>query len=120
SWQTTTNTKYNKNFILACIEKAVKKVNKKPELKEVGFIILEGVRGEPGSPQVASKITDERIPNSDIFIADLSVVNHISGFKKFVRKIVNDKFKPFQNNNVINEHGVANNAIGLEKMIGVL
>lgn len=120
SWQTTTNTKYNKNFILTCIEKAVKKVNKKPELKEIEFIILEGVRGEPGSPQVASKITDERIPNSDIFIADLSVVNHISGFKKFIRKIVNDKFKPFQNNNVINEHGVANNAIGLEKIIGVL
>jgi hypothetical protein len=120
SWQTTTNTKYNKNFILTCIEKAVKKVNKKPELKEIEFLILEGVRGEPGSPQVASKITDERIPNSDIFIADLSVVNHISEFKKFVRKIVNDKFKPFQNNNVINEHGVANNAIGLEKMIGVL
>lgn len=120
SWQTTTNAKYNKNFILNCIDKAVKKVNKKPELKEIEFIILEGVRGEPGSPQVASKITDERIPNSDIFIADLSVVNHISGFKKFVRKILNDKFKPFQNNNVINEHGVANNAIGLEKMIGVL
>ncbi|MFD2744036.1 MULTISPECIES: hypothetical protein [Sphingobacterium] len=120
SWQTTTNTKYNKNFILTCLEKAVKKVNKKPELKDIEFIILEGVRGEPGSPQVASKITDERIPNSDIFIADLSVVNHISGFKKFIRKIVNDKFKPFQNNNVINEHGVANNAIGLEKMIGVL
>lgn len=120
SWQTTTNAKYNKNFIFSCIEKAVKKVNKKPELMDVEFIILEGVRGEPGSPQVASKITDERIPNSDIFIADLSVVNHINDFKKFVRKIVNDKFKPFQNNNVINEHGVANNAIGLEKMIGVL
>lgn len=120
SWQTTTNTKYNKNFILTCVEKAVRKVNKKPELKDIEFIILEGVRGEPGSPQVASKITDERIPNSDIFIADLSVVNHINWFKKFIRKIVNDKFKPFQNNNVINEHGVANNAIGLEKMIGVL
>lgn len=120
SWQTTTNTKYNKNFILTCIEKAVKKVSKKPELKKIEFIILEGVRGEPGSPQVASKITDERIPNSDIFIADLSVVNHISGIKKLIRKIVNDKFKPFQNNNVINEHGVASNAIGLEKMIGVL
>lgn len=120
SWQTTTNTKYNKNFILTCIEKAVNKVKHKPELKDIEFTIIEGVRGEPGSPQVASKITDERIPNTDIFIADLSVVNHISGFKKFVRKILDDKFKPFQNNNVINEHGVANNAIGLEKMIGVL
>ena len=53
SWQTTTNTKYNKNFILSCIEKAVKKVKLKPELKDVEFVILEGVTGEPGSPQVA-------------------------------------------------------------------
>ncbi|WP_242927439.1 hypothetical protein [Pontibacter vulgaris] len=120
SWQTTTSTKYNKNFILSCIEKAVKKVKLKPELKEVEFVILEGVTGEPGSPQVASKIADERIPTCDIFISDLSVVNHISTFKKFVRNIVGDQFKPFQNNNVIYEHGVAYNAIGLEKMIGVL
>lgn len=120
SWQTTTNTKYNKNFILTCIEKAVKKVKLKPELKDVEFVILEGVAGEPGSPQVASKIADERIPTSDIFISDLSVVNQISNFQKIVRKVVGDKFKPFQNNNVIYEHGVAYNAIGLEKMIGVL
>ncbi len=120
SWQTTTNTKYNKNFILSCIEKAVKKVKLKPELKDVEFVILEGVTGEPGSPQVASKIADERIPTSDIFISDLSVVNQISYFQKIVRKVVGDKFKPFQNNNVIYEHGVAYNAIGLEKMIGIL
>lgn len=120
SWQITTNTKYNKNFILTCIDKAVKKVKLKPEVKNVEFVILEGVTGEPGSPQVASKIADERIPTSDIFISDLSVVNQISSFQKIVRKAVGDKFKPFQNNNVIYEHGVAYNAIGLEKMIGVL
>jgi len=120
SWQTTTNSKYNRNFILTCIEKAVKKVKQKPELKNVEFIILEGVTGEPGSPQVASKIVDERIPTSDIFISDLSVVNHISKFQKVVQKIVGVKFKPFQNNNVIYEHGVAYNAIGLEKIIGIL
>lgn len=120
SWQTTTNTKYNKNFILTCIEKAVKKVKLKPELKDVEFVILEGVTGEPGSPRVASKIADERIPTCDIFISDLSVVNHISNFQKIVQKLVGIKFKPFQNNNVIYEHGVAYNAIGLEKMIGVL
>ena len=31
-----------------------------------------------------------------------------------------NKYKPFQNNNVINEHGVASNAIGVSKIIGVL
>jgi len=120
SWQTTTDTKYNRNFILGCLEKAVKKVNRKPELKDVEFIILEGVTGESGSPQVASRILDERIPNCDIFIADLSVVNSISKFSKGIRWLSRDTFKPFQNNNVINEHGVATNAIGLQRMIGVL
>ena len=120
SWQTSTDTKYNKNFILSCIEKATKKAKQKPEFKNIDFIIQEGVRGEPGTPSVASKITDERIPNCDIFIADLSVVNSISNFNKCIRKITGDKFKPFQNNNVINEHGVASNAVGVERIIGVL
>ncbi len=120
SWQVTTTTTYNKNFILKCIEKATKDLKLTPEFKEVEFIILEGVRGEPGSPPVASKIMDERIPSCDIFIADLSVVNSITSTQKFFRWLSGEKFKPFQNNNVINEHGVASNALGFEKIIGVL
>jgi hypothetical protein len=120
SWQMTTDSKYNKYFILDCIKKSVKKLKNKPELKGVEFIIQEGITGESGSVQVASKIADERIPNCDIFIADLSVVNHINGFNRFVRKITGDKFKPFQNNNVFYEYGVAYEAIGEEKIIGVL
>ncbi len=49
SWQITTNTRYNKNFIFSCIEKAVKKVKLKPELRGIEFEIFEGVTGEPGS-----------------------------------------------------------------------
>ena len=120
SWQTSTDRKYNKNFIGNCIEKAVKKIKRKPQFQDIDFEILDGVRGEPGSPSVASKITDERIPSCDIFIADLSVINHISKTKMMVRSIIGDSFKPFQNNNVINEHGVALNAIGVERIIGVL
>jgi hypothetical protein len=120
SWQATTATKYNKNFILTCIEKAVKKIEKKPEFTNVEFVVQEGVRGEPGSPGVASKITDERIPKADIFIADLSVVNQISSISKGIQKLFGDRFKPFQNNNVMNEHGVASNAIGFQRIIGVL
>ena len=65
SWQSTTEGKYNRYFILNCIEKAAKNLNKTPEFKEIEFLILEGVRGEPGSPAVASKIIDERIPSRD-------------------------------------------------------
>lgn len=119
-WQTTTNTKFNKNFIFNCIEKSVKNLKRRPEFKNVDFIILDGIRGEPGSPSVASKITDDRIPNCDIFIADLSVVNYIAKFKQVALRVLGEKFKPFQNNNVINEYGVASNAIGVARIIGVL
>lgn len=120
SWQTSTETKYNKNFINTCIEKAIQKVKKKPEFQAIDFNLLEGVRNEPGSPPVASKIIDERIPNCDIFIADLSVVSQIP---KLIINLLNwfgYKIRPAQNNNVINEHGVAYNALGFEKIIGVL
>lgn len=116
----TTETKYNKYFILDCIKKSVKKLKNKPELKDVEFIIQEGITGESGSVQVASKIADERIPNCDIFIADLSVINHINGFNRFVRKITGDKYKPFQNNNVFYEYGIAYESIGEQRIIGIL
>lgn len=120
SWQTTTDSRYNRNFISGCIQKAVNILKNKPQFKGLTFEILDGVRGEPGSQSVATKITDDRIPSCDIFIADLSVVNNISKTKKFIRYIIGDTFKPFQNNNVINEHGVALNAIGVDGLIGVL
>jgi len=83
SWQTSTDTKYNKNFINKCLEKAIKKINTKPEFKNVKFKLIEAIRGEPGSPPVAAKIIDERIPNSDIFIADLSVINRLPWIVSF-------------------------------------
>lgn len=116
----TTDTKYNKFFILDCIERSVKKLNNKPEFKEIEFIIQEGITGESGSVKVASKIVDDRIPNCDIFIADLSVVNHISKGVRVIRKILRDKYKPYQNNNVIYEYGVAYEAIGEHKIISIL
>ena len=109
SWHSTQK-KYNKNFILSCIDKATKKISKTPEFKDAEFEVLEGVRGEPGSPQVAAKIIDERIPNCDVFIADLSVVNPETRVSKVVSWLTRQKHGAFQNNSVINEHGVAVNA----------
>ena len=116
----TTDTKFNKYFIHDCIKKSVKKVKKKPELRGVEFEILEGVTGEPGSVAVASKISNERIPKCDIFIADLSVVNYTNAFGRLIRKISKDPYKPFQNNNVILEYGIAYSKLGEEKIIGIL
>src|SRR5688572_8899193 len=120
SWQTDTDPKDNRYFISSCIEKAVNRLTKSPEFSNIEFEILDGVRGLPGSPRIASTITDERIPSSDIFIADLSIVNNVNGFIKFLQNIFGTKFKAQINNNVINEHGVALNALGLPKIIGVL
>lgn len=120
SWQTTTSTKYNKNFIFNCIEKAIADLNRKPNFKDVEFTVLEGVRGEPGSPSLADKIIEDRIPRSDIFIADLSVVNHLSGWRKVLAKWVGIKHRPMQNNNVVLEHGVARSVLGDKRLIGVL
>ncbi len=120
SWQNTTEAKYNRYFILNCIKKAVKKLKNKPELKSIEFEIQEGISNEPGSPGVASKIIDERIPKCDIFIADLSVVNSLPNWKKKLQKLIGIKYKPVQNNNVIFEYGVAYNKLGLERIIGVL
>jgi len=122
SWQTTTDTKYNKNFIFSCIEKAVKKIKNKPEFLKVDFIIQEGVTNEPGSVPVASQIADTRIPNCDIFIADLTVVNHL-----FPKDISNDilvklksSIKSSPNPNVLLEYGVAYRSLGSERIIGVM
>jgi hypothetical protein len=120
SWQTSTDTKYNKTFINKCIEKAIKKIKVKPEFQNVKFTLIEAIRGEPGSPPLASKIIDERIPNCDIFIADLSVINRLPWILRKVVELFKVKFEPTQNNNVINEHGVAANAIGYGKIIGIL
>lgn len=122
SWQTTTDTKYNKSFIKDCINKSVNKLKNKLEFKGVEFEIQEGVTTEPGSVPVASQITDVRIPNCDIFIADLTVVNH--SFPKEIPQeyhaLLRSNVKPSPNPNVLIEYGVAYRELGSEKIIGVM
>ena len=120
SWQSTTEGKYNRNFIKTCIESAIKEIKRLPNFQNIEFEFQEGITGESGSVAVASVITDKRIPNCDIFIADLSVINWVSGWKRRFKNIIGDKYKPHQNNNVILEYGVAINSVGLERIIGVL
>ncbi len=122
SWQMTTDAKYNKYFILDCIEKSVKKLKNKPELNGVEFEIQEGISGESGSVQLASKIMDERIPNCDIFIADLSIINH--NFPDTIPVEIQDSLresvKPTPNSNVLLEYGVAYKSIQEERIIGII
>ena len=114
SWQSTTETKYNRSFISECIKGAIKNIKTIPEYNSVEFVLQDAIRGESGQVPVADTIINKRIPNCDIFIADLSVTNSDT------IDLLGDKYKPFQNNNVILEYGVAINAIKLERIIGVL
>ena len=118
----TTDAKYNKYFILDCIKKSVKKLKNKPELKGVEFEIQEGISGEPGSVQLASTIMDKRIPNCDIFIADLSIINHSfpDTIPPEIQKTLRETQKPTPNPNVLLEYGVAYKSIQEERIIGVM
>lgn len=122
SWQMTTESKYNKYFILDCIRKSAKNLEKRNELKGVEFIIQEGINGVPGSVQLASTIMDKRVPSCDIFIADLSIINHTFSseipveFHETLKKTI----KPTPNPNVLLEYGVAYESIKEDRIIGIL
>jgi hypothetical protein len=121
SWQTQTDTKYNKNFINSCLEKAVKQLKNFPLLNNVKFEIIEGVRDKPGSPPVAWTITEESIRRSDIFIADVSVTNYKKPFwPSWIMKLFSvSMLRPMVNNNVMVEYGVAMAKLGTERIISV-
>ena len=75
SWQTTTNSKHNKNFISDCIKDAVKKVKQIPDFTRIDIEVTDAVRSESGQVGIADTIIEKIISNSDIFIADLTIVN---------------------------------------------
>jgi uncharacterized membrane-anchored protein YjiN (DUF445 family) len=119
SWQSQTSEKANKNFIKKAIEKAIKKAKRKPDFKSIEYDLLEGMSGEPGQKPLADTIIDERIPKSDIFIADLTIVNSHFGLHELIRKLFRFKSRPEHNNNVMYESGVARSNIGNERIIHI-
>ena len=75
SWQSDTNSKYNRNFLEREIKQALKELN-----KDSPGIILQfdkDTRGEIGSPDVVSCILN-KIDNSLIFVADVSSIGTIN------------------------------------------
>lgn len=121
SWQVRTDDKYNKNFIRKCIEKAVKKIERAnyPELQNVQMEVQDSARGIPGSPPIADEIF-KRISQCDIFISDLSITDAKSWLERWGIKLSGKKIQLHQSLNVVNEHGAAREALGLNQMIGVL
>jgi len=119
SWQSTTDLRFNKDFIRDCLDLAIDYIKSNTELKNLDFEILQGTDGLPGSPQMADKIF-QRIKSCDIFVGDLSVANNQSKLQKLLSTFGIVKHKSFQNNNVLFEMGHANGTLGLDRIIGII
>ncbi|MBO3273155.1 hypothetical protein [Hymenobacter defluvii] len=121
SWQVTTLEKYNKDFIHTCLLEATGQLKETPEFSGIDFTIIDSVREEPGSPPVSGTIADRLIPTCDIFIADFSVGNFLAPeIREQVEKLTGKKHKPFLNNNVLWENGIAYRSLGPERIICLL
>lgn len=114
SWQSTTDKKYNQNFISDCIKDAKKKIKQIPDFKKIEIEVTDAIRDEVGQVAVADTIIQKVIPNCDVFIADLT------GHKvnKLVRWLFKTKTAP--NPNVMAEYGVALNSMGKQRIISVI
>ncbi|MBL7841411.1 MAG: hypothetical protein JNJ75_14815 [Cyclobacteriaceae bacterium] len=105
SWQSDLPNATNRSFIEDCIKATIKQLkNDTSFLLEVA--LDKDTQGLTGTPDIANSIFD-KISRSDIFIADISIINKTS----------DDRKTP--NPNVLIELGYAVKAIGWEKVICV-
>jgi hypothetical protein len=103
SWQNDTDSKYNRNFLEDCLKKAIKLLNR--DIEEGGnFEFDSDTRNEPGTPEISSTILS-KIKNSEVFVADITLIGKIVGKKKA------------PNPNVLIELGYAIATLGLKRII---
>jgi len=103
SWQKDTDPKYNRNFLEDCLKKAIKLLNRDIEEGE-NFEFDSDTRNEPGTPEISSTIL-KKIDNSEIVVADITLIGEIAGKKKT------------PNPNVLIELGYAIARLGLKQII---
>ena len=79
SWQVETDTQkqHNKTFIWDCINAAINTIQNKGELKGVFIKAEEGVRDEPGTPDVIG-VCEDRIDKCHIFVSDMTIAESYS------------------------------------------
>lgn len=124
SWQTDLLSRTNRGFIERALEKAIKGVRGKEEIikdqrpEEAGqfdLILDRDTQGIAGSPDIVHTIFD-KIRNSDIFVADISIIN--SHLKPIAGSQI--KYRPTPNPNVLVELGYAACNRGWNNVICVL
>ncbi len=102
SWQSDLDPKTNRNFIERCLKSIIKNYTQKSS--KANLLIDQATRNESGSADIPKSIFS-KIEKSDIFVADITIINKSS------------KFRPMPNPNVLIELGYAASHIGWDKII---
>lgn len=106
SWQSDLPNSTNRGFIQEALEKAAKVIRNDKSI-EIEPVIDRDTAGVPGSPDIADTILF-KIENSQIFVADVSIINSQSPLRKA------------PNPNVLVELGYAMQTPGLGRIIMVM
>lgn len=108
SWQS--DIKVNRNFILNCIEKAIKEIKKKHNATlSLEINIDRDTKNNSGSPSISDTIF-RKIEICDIFICDVTIVN-----KTLLTSLFGGRISP--NPNVLVEMGYAVHVLGWDRVI---
>ncbi len=106
AWQSDLPARFNRNAVKKCLRVASSELEEQlsTETQQSEVIIDEATRDYPGSPNIPASIL-EKIQASDVFVADVSIINSES----------DDKETP--NPNVVFELGYAVANLGWERVI---
>ena len=110
SWQEETDLQgfKNKQFLIGCIQSAIKQIENKGKLKGVTIEFHEGLRNIAGNPSVAAEMF-RQIDESDIFIGDMTVVQRLCDRAENLRNKHHIFMRYTPNSNVYGEY---NRALG--------
>lgn len=110
SWQEETNPQgfNNKQFLISCINSALRQIENTGELEGVTFEFHEGLRGIGGDAKVAAEMF-RQIDESDIFIGDMTVAQRLSERAEALRE-EQELFMRYTPN--CNVYGEYNRALG--------
>lgn len=103
SWQSDLPIGTNRNYIEACINEAISKINRNDDYI-VDLNLDRDTKGIAGTPDIVNSIF-KKIDKCDIFIADISIINKLSEGRKT------------PNPNVLLELGYASKVLGWDKII---
>ena len=115
SWQSDTKGKWNRYFILECLELAAANAAKELGLKN-GIVVHRDTTGVGGTPSIPETIFG-RIDNCAVFVGDITLVGRAWPSEN---EQPPESTQAFPNANVILELGYAVKTIGWKRVLGVM